>query len=340
MRDYFIRRLLLIPPTFIGVTLLVFCITWIVPGGPLERAIMEAQIVDAQSGRSMNMAGEGQALSDEQLQELKEMYGFDKPLPIAYAIWLGKAITGNLGESFRYQEPVLEMVRDRIPISGFYGLMTLLIIYTVCIPLGIVKAIKHRTAMDNVTSLIVFTGYAIPGYVLGALLVVFLAARTGWFPMGGFVSNDFEDLSALGKVKDLFHHAVLPLACYLIGGFAVTTFLMKNHLLENLSADYMRTAIAKGVSFKRAVFGHALRNSLIPIATTVGQNIVFLVSGSFLIETIFDINGFGLLGFQSVLDRDYPVVIGVVAISSLLLMLGNILSDVIVACIDPRIRFR
>jgi microcin C transport system permease protein len=180
----------------------------------------------------------------------------------------------------------------------------------------------------------------VPGYVLGALLLLFFSARLDWFPMGGFTSFYFDELGTWDQIKDLFHHAVLPLCCYLVGSFAVTTMLMKNHLMDNLSADYMRTAVAKGVTFEKAVFNHALRNSLIPIATTFGQNITLIVGGSFLIETIFDINGFGLLGLTAIFDRDYPVVMGVVFLSSLLLLIGNILSDFLVAMIDPRIRFR
>ena len=183
-------------------------------------------------------------------------------------------------------------------------------------------------------------GYAVPGYVLGALLLLFFAARLEWFPMGGFTSYDFSDLSLGGKIWDLIRHSTLPLICYLVGSFAVTTLLMKNHLMDNLAADYIRTAIAKGVSFRQAVLKHALRNSLIPIATTFGQNITLLVTGSFLIETIFDINGFGLLGLSSIFDRDYPVVMGIIFIASLLLLLGNIISDALVALIDPRIRFK
>ena len=340
MRDYFIRRFLLIPPTLLGITLVVFLITRIVPGGPLERAIMEMQQMDAASGRGGTAVGQGMAISEEQLDQLKAYYGFDKPPLVSYGLWVGKVATGDLGTSYRYNEPVWDVIRQRFPVSLFYGLITLVITYSVCIPLGIVKAIRHRTLMDNATSVMVFMGYAVPGYVLGALLLLFFAARLEWFPMGGFTSYDFEDLSLWGKVTDLFHHAVLPLSCYLVGSFAVTTLLMKNHLMDNLSADYVRTAIAKGVSFKRAVLNHALRNSLIPIATTFGQNITLLVTGSFLIETIFDINGFGLLGLTSIFDRDYPVVMGVIFIASLLLLIGNILSDVLVAMIDPRIRFK
>lgn len=340
MRDYFLRRLILIPPTLFGVTILVFIITRFVPGGPLERALMEAQMLDAQSGRTSAISGQNQALSEDQIQQLKEYYGFDKPVLISYFHWVGKVVTGDLGNSYRYNESVWSIIRSRFPVSIFYGVLTLIITYAVCIPLGIVKAIRHRTFLDNSTSIVIFMGYAVPGYVLGALLLLFFSARLEWFPMGGFTSIYFEDLGRWDQVKDLFHHAVLPLSCYLVGSFAVTTMLMKNHLMDNLSADYMRTAVAKGVTFERAVFNHALRNSLIPIATTFGQNITLIVGGSFLIETIFDINGFGLLGLTAIFDRDYPVVMGVVFLSSLLLLIGNILSDFLVALIDPRIRFR
>lgn len=338
MRDYFIRRFLLIPPTLLGITLIVFLITRIVPGGPLERAMMEMQQVDA-AGRGSS-AGQGMALSQDQLDQLKAYYGFDKPVLVSYGLWIGKVVKGDLGTSYRYNEPVWSVIKQRFPVSLFYGLLTLVITYSVCIPLGILKAIRHRSLMDNATSVLVFMGYAVPGYVLGALLLLFFSARLAWFPMGGFTSYSFDDLTLGGKIGDLFHHAVLPLACYLVGSFAVTTLLMKNHLMDNLSADYVRTALAKGVSFHQAVLKHALRNSLIPIATTFGQNITLVVSGSFLIETIFDINGFGLLGLTSIFDRDYPVVMGVIFLASLLLLLGNILSDVLVALIDPRIRFK
>lgn len=339
MRDYFIRRFLLIPPTLLGITLIVFLITRVVPGGPLERAIAEMQQASMTSGQGAAVGG-NMALSDDQLQQLKAYYGFDKPAIVSYGLWLGKVVQGDLGTSYRYNEPVWDVIRERFPVSLFYGLITLVITYSVSIPLGILKAIRHRTLLDNTTSVFIFTGYAVPGYALGALLLLFFAARLEWFPMGGFTSFSFDDLSLGGKIFDLIRHAVLPLTCYLIGSFAVTTLLMKNHLMDNLAADYVRTAIAKGVSFKKAVLRHALRNSLIPIATTFGQNITLLVSGSFLIEFIFDINGFGLLGLTSILDRDYPVVMGIVFIASLLLLLGNILSDALVALIDPRIRFK
>lgn len=338
MRDYFIRRALLIIPTLLGITMLVFMVTRFVPGGPLERAIMEAQQASI-SDTSRRSSGQGMALSEEQLQQLREYYGFDKPWYESYVIWVGKVLRGDLGTSYRYNEAVWDVISQRFPISLFYGLVSLVITYLVCIPLGVVKAIGHRSTMDNVTSVLVFAGYAVPGYVLGALLLLFFAVELDWFPMGGFTSYNFDELSFTAKVADVFHHAVLPLICYLVGSFAVTTMLMKNNLMDNLAADYVRTAVAKGVPFRKAVSGHALRNSLIPIATTFGQNITLLVGGSFLIETIFDIDGFGLLGLTSIFDRDYPVVMGIVLLASLLLLIGNILSDMLVALVDPRVRF-
>lgn len=339
MRDYFIRRTLLIIPTLIGITLLVFMVTRFVPGGPLERAIMEAQQASVSAGVQRS-AGQGMAISEAQLQQLREYYGFDKPWYESYVIWVGRVLQGDLGTSYRYNEPVWSVISERFPISLYFGLLSLVITYLVCIPLGVAKAIGHRSAMDNATSIIVFAGYAVPGYVLGALLLLFFSVERDWFPMGGFTSHDFHTLTPGGKVLDLLHHTTLPLICYLIGSFAVTTMLMKNNLMDNLAADYVRTAVAKGVPFKRAVTGHALRNSLIPIATTFGQNITLLVGGSFLIETIFDIDGFGLLGLTSIFDRDYPVVMGIVLLASLLLLIGNILSDILVALVDPRVRFR
>ena len=337
MRDYFIRRLLLIPPTLIGVTIIVFAITRIVPGGPLERAIMESQQLSG--GYQTSLPGQDMAISEDQLAKLKEYYGFDKPLIESYFNWLGKILRGDLGNSYRYNEPVWDVIKDRFPISLYYGLVTLTFTYLICIPLAIVKAIKHKTMIDNVSSLLIFTGYAIPGYALGSLLLLYFSVYLEWFPMGGFVSMSFEDKNFIGKISDLVSHSVLPLICYLIGSFALVTLLLKNHLMDNLASDYIRTAIAKGVSFKQAVIKHAMRNSLIPIATTFGQNIVLIVSGSFLIESIFDIDGFGLLGLSAILDRDYPVVMGVVLIASGLLLIGNIISDILVALVDPRVQF-
>jgi len=341
--SYFIRRVLLIVPTFIGVSLLVFTLTRLVPGGPIERMLNEAAMAGNEMGASAMVGGYdgvgGSTLSAEQLEELKAYYGFDKPVLISYLEWLGKVLVLDLGTSTRYGEPVWDTIRDRFPISIFYGVTTLILTYGVCIPLGIAKAIRHKSSFDNITSVIVFFGYAIPSYVVGIAVLTLFASEWELFPLGGFVSDDFEDLGFWDQVRDVFNHAVLPLLAYLAGSFAVTTLMMKNALMDNLAADYVRTAVAKGMAFKRAVFRHALRNSLIPIATSFGSNISLILTGSFLIEKIFNIDGFGLLGFESLVERDYPIVMGILVISSLLFLIGNILSDICVALVDPRVRF-
>ncbi len=336
MLAYFIRRLLLVIPTFIGVTLLVFAITRFVPGGPVDEILQQLQISGGDTG---GQAIGGETLSDEQINQLKAFYGLDKPMLSAYWDWIQKVVRLDLGISTRFQDSVLDLITERLPISLFYGITTLIIVYGVCLPLGIVKAIKHNTTFDNISSVLVFIGYAIPGYVLGILLLNVLAYQFDFFPMGGFVSDDFEQLSFAEKVGDVFRHAVLPLMAYVAGSFAMLTFLMKNSLMENLSKDYMKTAIAKGLSFRQSVFRHALRNSLVPIATGFGGILGVVLSGSFLIESIFNIDGIGLLGYESIIKRDYPVVMGILVISSLLYLLGNILSDICVALTDPRVKF-
>jgi microcin C transport system permease protein len=232
------------------------------------------------------------------------------------------------------------MIRDRMPVSLYFGGLSLVLIYGVCIPLGLAKAVRHKSGFDTVSSVVIFTGYAIPGWVAGVLMLVLFASHWDVFPLGGLVSDRFDQMGMFDRVLDLARHTVLPLFAYVIGSFTVMTLLMKNTLMDNLAADYVRTAIAKGLSFRNAVFRHAMRNSLIPIATSFGNNISILLMGSFLIEKVFNIDGMGLLGYESVVDRDYPVVMGILVISSLLFMIGNILSDVCVAIVDPRVRFK
>jgi microcin C transport system permease protein len=211
--------------------------------------------------------------------------------------------------------------------------------YGICIPLGILKAIKHRTTLDNATSVAIFLGYAIPGFALGAVLSNVLAVRYQIFPLGGFESAGASELGFFRHAWDVVWHSILPLIAYLAGSFAITTMLMKNSLIENMSADYVKTALAKGLTWRRSVFVHALRNSLIPMATTVGGLLGIFMTGSFLIERVFNIQGVGLLAFEAIQARDFPVVLGFLVISSVLLMVGNLVSDLAVAFVDPRVRF-
>jgi microcin C transport system permease protein len=321
---------------------MVFVITRFVPGGPIERMIAQAQQMQSMDGKSTarpSSREQNQPLSEEQIEELKKYYGFDKPVLKSYFIWIGKVLRGDLGVSTRYYDPVWDMIKERIPVSIYFGVITMTLVYGICIPLGILKAVKHKSSFDNTTSVLVFAGYAVPGWVIGVLLLILFSSRWDIFPLGGIVSEDFENLNFLQKTVDIVRHTALPLTAYLAGSFSVMTFLMKNTLLDNLSADYVRTAIAKGLPFKKAVFRHALRNSLIPIATHFGNNISIILMGSFLIEKVFNINGMGLLGYEAVIERDYPVVLGILVISSLLLLVGNILSDICVAIVDPRVKF-
>jgi microcin C transport system permease protein len=273
------------------------------------------------------------------MQQLRQYYGFDKPLPVAYGQWLWQTVQLNLGQSFRYNEPVLQVIAQRLPVSIYYGVITALFVYAISIPLGIVKAIRHRTALDNSTSVLIFVGYAVPGFALGAVLVNILAVQLQLFPLGGFQSPSAGTMTTFAKTMDIVWHSVLPLIAYLIGAFAIDTMLMKNSLMENMSADYVRTALAKGLNWRRAVFVHALRNSLIPMATSIGSLLGIFVAGSFLIERVFNIEGIGLLAFEAIQARDFPVVMGILVIDSVVLLLGNLLSDLAVAFVDPRVRF-
>lgn len=339
MISYLLKRFALVIPTFLGITILIFAITRFVPGGPVERMLANMQ-PQGDGGGNSSLVAQGTALSEDQLADLNKFYGLDKPVTEAYLNWLLQLVKFDLGESTRYYEPVTDMIFERLPVSLFYGGVTFLVSYLISIPLGYYKALRHGSTFDSVSSVLIFVGYALPGYVVGVLLITFFSYHLEWFPLGGFVDDDFDDLTSVyDQVKDIIWHAVLPLTCYLIADFATLTMTMKNNLMENLSSDYIRTAIAKGLPFKQAVKKHALRNSLIPIASHFGNSLLFFMTGSFLIEVVFDINGIGLLGYESIVERDYPVVMGIVAINAGILLMGNILSDVCVALVDPRVKF-
>ncbi len=262
------------------------------------------------------------------------------PRAVAYKKSFSGLLQGDLGRSTMYNDPVGEMILSRVPVALYFGLLTAVLTYTVCLPLGVLKALKHRTFIDSASSVLIFIGYSIPGFALGAILLVHLGARMSLFPLFGLTSPDFAEMGTWDQVKDLAHHTVLPLLSYVVGSFAMLTMLTKNNLMDQLAADYVRTAVAKGVSFNKAVFGHAFRNSMIPIATSAGGLISIFISGSILVESVFDIQGFGMLQYQAVLARDVPVIMGTLTISAFLMLLGNVISDFIVAMVDPRIKFK
>ena len=247
-------------------------------------------------------------------------------------------ITGFLGYSQLRGKNVSQLISERLHISVIFGLSGFFLSYLVCIPLGIAKAIRHGSRFDIISSATVFIGYSIPGYALGVLLLSLWGGDI--FPLHGWRSENFAELSFLAKIWDQMHHAFLPILCYMVGSFATLTVLMKNSLMENLSQDYVRTAFAKGLSEKRVIFYHAVRNSLIPLATGIGGLIGLFLAGSYLIEMVFGIDGIGMLGLQALLDRDYNIIMGNLVLYTTIRLFGNLISDISYALIDPRIRFK
>jgi microcin C transport system permease protein len=341
MTGYFVRRFLLIIPTFLGITLAVFVVTRFVPGGPVERQIMNLMSRGAEGGGGG--AGRGAfEIPQEAIDEMKHYYGFDKPVLVSYGIWLWNVLHLDLGRSYVYQDPVWDVIKSRFPISIFLGLTGFVMSYLICVPLGVIKAVKHGSKFDFISSVVVFLGYSVPGWALGTALLVLFGGGSflNIFPLGGFRPENWNYLGFFQKVTAQLHYMFLPVLCYMIAEFATLTILTKNSLMENLGQDYVRTAFAKGLTERRVIFVHALRNSLIPIATGIGNVISLILAGSFLIEKVFNIDGMGYLGYTSILQRDYPVALGILVISSLLMLVGNILSDIVYVLVDPRIRFR
>ncbi len=256
-----------------------------------------------------------------------------------YRTGFSGVLEGEFGTSFTHGKPVISVIADRIPISLWFGVWSVILTYFIAIPLGVVKAVKHGGVLDTISSFALFFAFSIPGYIIGVLTLFVFAFKLHFFPHSGFTGSDFSTLGPWGRTMDVFRHTALPLFSMTAGSLAMMAMLMKNSLIENLGSDPVRTAIAKGVPFRRAVMGHAFRISLVPLATGFGHIVGALLTGSFLIERIFDINGFGLLSFSALVGRDYPVFLTNLLFASILLLLGNVLSDICVALVDPRIRF-
>ncbi len=338
MAKYLLKRLLVMLPTLFGVTLVVFAVINLAPGSPVEQRLQQLRF-----GGMGNVEG-GKAsstVSDEVLAALNKQYGFDRPLHERYVIWLGNLARMDFGESFTYEEPVVDVVMSKFPVSLQFGVASLVLSYLICIPLGVFKALHHGGAFDGVSSFLLFVAYSIPPFMLAILLIVFFSGGTflNIFPIGGVQSDLYEELSLGGRLLDRLYHFVLPLFCYTIGSFTSLTILMKNSLLEEIKKDYVRTARAKGLTENAVVMRHALRNALIPVVTGLGSFLMVFFAGSLLLETIFQLDGIGLLSYRSILSRDYNVIMGLVFIQSFLFLIGNLISDVAYVLVDPRIDF-
>ncbi len=335
--QYLIHRLLLLGVSFMGILLVSFLFTQIVPGGPVEQRIAEMR-GDGKGG----MASE--VLSEEQIEAIYRTYHLDKPPLVQFKIWLVDDFFGMQRKSYKFTHKTSwEMIKERFPVSLSFGIPSLILTYVICVPLGIAKALKNGKAFDLISSIVVFTLYALPAFAFGMLLKLAFAGITDqsfdWFPLGGFRSQGFENLSFWEQVKDQVWHMTLPVTCYIIGNFAVTTLLMKNSLLEQISQDYVRTVLAKGATVKQAVWRHAFRNSLIPIATGIGGILTVMFAGSVLIEQVFNIPGIGQMSLEALRGRDYPVFLGIVCLQSILGLVGQLLTDFCYMFIDPRMDF-
>lgn len=343
MFKYILRRLILLVPTLIGITIVVFGVVNLAPGSPVEQKLQELRFSGSTEGSEAGSAQSGTAtVSQEVLDALNKQYGFDKPVHERYLIWLKNIATMDFGESFTYEEPVIDVIMSKFPVSLQFGVISLLLSYLISIPLGVYKAVRHGSKFDSISSFILFVAYSIPSFMLAIVLIVFLSGGSflDIFPIGGLYSDFYDEMMWGEKIVDRVYHFILPLICYTIGSYTTLTLLMKNSLMEEIKKDYIRTARAKGLGEKTVYLKHALRNALIPIVTGIGGFLSIFFAGSLILEKIFQLDGIGLLSFNSILSRDYNVIMGLVFIQALLMLIGNIISDIAYVLVDPRIDFQ
>ena len=337
MGTYLLRRILLMIPTLFGVLVLNFAIVQFVPGGPAEQLI--SQLTSKEGSVSGNTSGQ-RTLDARQIQEIKALYGFDKPAPERFVQMLGQYFRFDLGKSFFQNKDVWQLVKEKLPVSISLGLWTFFISYLIAVPLGVAKAVRAGSRFDFITSLIVLVGYAIPGFVLGVALLVVFGGQLQLFPLRGLTSSNWETLSWGAKITDYLWHITLPIIAMVLGSFAVTAVLTKNSFLEEIRKQYVLTARAKGLSERQVLYKHVFRNALIPIIT--GFPAAFIgafFTGSLLIETLFSLDGLGLLSYESIIRRDYPVVLGTLYLFTLIGLATKLISDLCYVLVDPRVKF-
>jgi len=346
MTAYILKRILLMIPTLFGVMVITFTVTQFVPGGPVEQLIAEMEGVGkgggevGATGSPLYRAGSG--LDSERIEQLKELYGFDKPPVVRFFSMIKSYLFFDFGSSYYYQKTVVELVISKLPVSMSLGLWTFVIVYGVCIPLGIAKAVRHGSTFDVFSSTVILVGYAIPGFVLGIALLVLFGGGSFFniFPLRGLVSDNWSELSLVAKILDYLWHMVLPIISSAVGSLAVMTMLTKNSFLEEINKQYVLTARAKGLQEKTVLYKHVFRNAIIPIITGFpGYFLAAFFTGSLLIETIFSLDGMGLLAYEAVLNRDYPIVLGTLYFFTILGLVARLLSDISYVIVDPRIGF-
>ena len=335
MIRYFAIRLLLMLPTLLGVLTITFVLVQLVPGGPVEQAISQIRERQAQ-------AGHGRELDPKQIEAIKKLYGFDKPPLERYLATLGNFARFEFGTSFQGNKDVWELIKEKLPVSISLGVWSFLVSYLLSIPLGVAKAVREGSRFDALSSLIVLVGFALPGFVLGVFLIVLFCGGTflDWFPLRGLTSDNWLELSWPARVGDYFWHLTLPLICLTIGNFATLTMLTKNTFLEEFRKQYVLVARAKGLSERKVLYKHVLRNSLLPIITGLPSALVAaFFGGALLIETLFSLDGLGLLSYESIVRRDFPVVLGSVYLFCLIGLAIKLLADLLYVLVDPRIQF-
>lgn len=345
MLGYILKRLLLLIPTLLGIMTINFLLMQLSPGGPVEQSIAKmenlSQITEAATGSNTLYKG-SVGLDSEFIEEIKKLYGFDKPLSERYLEMLWRFVCFDFGESFYAQSSVLSIIAQKLPVSISLGVFSTLLIYLISIPLGIAKAVRHGSRFDVLSSVVIVVLNAIPAFMFAVVLVVLFCGGSYFdiFPLRGLVSENFESLSFFGKIVDYLWHLFLPVLCISIGGFATLSMLSKNCFLEEIHKSYVISARAKGGSEKHILYKHIFRNAMLLIVS--GFPAVFVgafLSGSLLIEIIFSLDGLGLLGYESVVSRDYPVVFGTLYIFTFVTLVIGIISDILYCLIDPRIHF-
>ncbi len=346
MLNYILKRLLLMVPTLLGVMLVTFVVTQFVPGGPVEQLIAKLEGTHAGGGEISSSASglyQGdRGLEKEHIEKLNALYGFDKPAYQRFFEMIWRFAQFDLGESYFHNKSVMELIISKLPVSISLGVWSFLIVYLTCIPLGIKKAVRDGTRFDVASSTVILIGYAIPGFILGIALLVLLGGGSFFdvFPLKGLTSDNWDELPWYFKITDYLWHMVLPIIASTIGSFAVLTMLTKNSFLEEIRKQYVLTARAKGLDENTVLYRHVFRNAIIPLITGFpGAFITAFFTGSLLIETIFSLDGLGLLSYQSIIMRDYPVVLGSLYFYTILGLFAKLLADISYVLVDPRIQF-